>query len=234
MWFWEITLIKISDRFCLLVLSHLVPVLPFLCWVEEGSREEVGYGWEWELGSHYIAQAGFRFSALLIQLPKALGLQLAFLPILVIPSLGSVVSTAPHPHPGYPRRRLHSSIHFAGSTFLWPSSPLCLPTSPSSLGSSDPLSSCASKGNGGTGSGPSAVNRRDRSLPSTPWHTALQLPFLWLQLFEKIFTCGTKHQSSWMAESLYERQMGWEEAQTCTRLHMSKKPSLVPGVMAHA
>lgn len=217
MWFWEITLIKISDRFCLLVLSHLVPVLPFLCWVEEGSREEVGYGWEWELGSHYTAQAGLRFSALLIQLPKALGLQLAFLPILVIPSLGSVVSTAHHPHPDYRRRRLHSSIHFAGSTFLWPSSPL-LPTSPSSLGSSDPLSSCASKGNGATGSVPSAVKRRDRSLPSTPWHTALQLPFLWLQLFEKIFTCGTKHQSSWMAESLYERDR-WA----------GKKPRPAPG-----
>lgn len=36
MWFWEITLIKISARFCLLVLSHLSPVLPFLCWVWRG------------------------------------------------------------------------------------------------------------------------------------------------------------------------------------------------------
>lgn len=194
----------------------------------------MGYGFEWELGSHCTAQAGLRFSVLLIQLPKARGLQLAFLPILIIPSSGSVVSTAPHPHPGCRRCCLHSSIHFAGSTFLWPSSPLCLPTSPSSLDSSDPLSSCASKWNVATGSGPSTVNRRDRSLPSTPWHTTLQLPFLWLQLFEKTFTCGTKHQSSWMAESLYERQMGWEEAQTCTRLRMSKKPSVVPGVMAHA
>lgn len=87
-----------------------------------------------------------------------------------------------------------------------------------------------------TSPGLGAVNRRGRSFPGTAWHTTLQLPFLWLQLFEKIFTSRrvTKNQSSWMAESRYERQMGWEEAQTCSRLHRSKKRSAVPGVVAHA
>lgn len=102
------------------------------------------------------------------------GIAAGFLPTLVTPSLGSVISSGPPPfHPSlnmplfpYPLFKLYfsmasfpslSTYFLLFSWLIWTSSPTL------------PVSRKASA----TSPGPGAVNRRGRSFPGTAWHTTL-------------------------------------------------------------
>lgn len=194
------------------------------------------YGGRAGPGSQQTAQAGLHVSVLRPQLPEPWNC--SWIPPHLGDSLSGFCDISWSFLSTPPLTRLCSPVLFAGSTAPWPPFPSLstyFSLFPWLICISSPTLPASGKATA-TGSGPGAVNRRDRSFPSTAWHTTLQLPFLWLQLFEKIFTSKrvTKNQSSWMSESCYERQMGWEEAQTCSRLHRSKKQSAAPGVVAHA